>query len=122
MTAAPAPATAAVWAVRGRTVTLDRPRLLGILNVTPDSFSDGGEFFSPDAALARAEAMAAEGADVVDVGGESTRPQGAEPVDEAEELRRVVPVVRALARRLPDVTISVDTVKAAVADAALGEG
>ncbi len=121
MTTAPAP-TAAVWAVRAHVVPLDRPRLLGILNVTPDSFSDGGDFFSPDAALARAMAMAAEGADVIDVGGESTRPQGAQPVDEAEERRRVVPVVRALARRLPGVTISVDTMKAAVADAALAEG
>jgi dihydropteroate synthase len=121
MTAA-APVAAPVWAVRDRVVVLDRPRLFGILNVTPDSFSDGGNFFSPDAAMAHAEAMAADGADVIDVGGESTRPQGAEPVDEAEELRRVLPVIRGLARRLPAVTISVDTVKSAVAEAALSAG
>ena len=122
MTSPLAPTTAPAWAVRDRVLALDRPRVFGILNVTPDSFSDGGDFFSLDAALARAEAMAAEGADVIDVGGESTRPQGAEPVDEAEELRRVVPVIRALVRRLPGVAVSVDTVKAGVADAALGEG
>ncbi len=122
MTATPAPLGAPVWAVRGRALPLDRPPVDGILNLTPDSFSDGGDFFSHDAAIARAAAMVAEGADVIDVGGESTRPQGAEPVSEAEELRRVVPVIRALAERMPDALISVDTVKATVADAALAEG
>ena len=91
---------------------------MGILNVTPDSFSDGGRFLDPEAAVARGLAMVAEGADVVDVGGESTRP-GAEPVDEAEERRRVVPVVEALA---PHVRVSVDTTKPAVAEAALDAG
>ncbi|HEY5218303.1 MAG TPA: dihydropteroate synthase, partial [Gemmatimonadaceae bacterium] len=75
-----------------------------------------------DAAVARAERMAEEGADVIDVGGESTRPQGAQPVDAAEELARVIPVVREIARCHPRMLISVDTVKSAVADAALGEG
>ncbi len=91
---------------------------MGVLNVTPDSFSDGGRWFDPDAAVAGGMAMAAEGADVVDVGGESTRP-GAEPVDEAEERRRVVPVVAALAST---VRVSVDTRKRAVAEAAIEAG
>ncbi|MGD8276225.1 MAG: dihydropteroate synthase, partial [Thiohalocapsa sp.] len=73
---------------------------MGVLNVTPDSFSDGGDFFGADAALRRAEQMVGEGAAVVDVGGESTRP-GAAAVSAADELRRVVPVIEALARRLP---------------------
>lgn len=92
---------------------------MGVLNVTPDSFSDGGRYLDADAAARRAEEMAAEGADVLDVGGESTRP-GAPPVDEAEERRRILPVVRAAARLgLP---VSVDTSKAAVAAAALDAG
>jgi dihydropteroate synthase len=91
---------------------------MGILNVTPDSFSDGGRFFDPDAAVAHGLAMAEAGADVVDVGGESTRP-GAEPVAEEEERRRVVPVVEALASV---VRVSVDTTKAAVAEAAVAAG
>ena len=86
--------------------------------MTPDSFSDGGRWVDPDAALAHGLALAADGADIVDVGGESTRP-GAEPVDEAEELRRVVPVIEALA---PHVRVSVDTGKAAVAEAAIAAG
>ncbi len=94
---------------------------MGIVNVTPDSFSDGGRFLAPEAALAHAERLVAEGADVVDVGGESTRP-GAAPVDAAEEAARVVPVIAALARRHPDLAISVDTSKAEVAAAALAAG
>lgn len=94
--------------------------VMGILNVTPDSFSDGGRFFDAGRAVARAEEMLAEGAEFIDVGGESTRP-GAVPVDEAEELRRVIPVVRALADRTRAV-ISVDTRKAGVARAALDAG
>lgn len=91
---------------------------MGVLNVTPDSFSDGGEWFEREAAVARGMQMVAEGADVVDVGGESTRP-GAAPVPEEEELARVVPVVRALA---PHVRVSVDTSKPAVARAAVEAG
>ena len=91
---------------------------MGVLNVTPDSFSDGGRWLDVEAAVARGLEMVAEGADVVDVGGESTRP-GAEPVDEAVELRRVVPVVEALA---PHVRVSVDTRKPAVAEAAVAAG
>jgi len=86
--------------------------------VTPDSFSDGGRWVDPAAAVAHGLALAAEGADVVDVGGESTRP-GAEPVTEAEELRRVLPVVEALA---PQVRVSIDTSKPAVAEAAIAAG
>jgi dihydropteroate synthase len=91
---------------------------MGVLNVTPDSFSDGGKWFDPEQAVAHGLAMAEQGADVVDVGGESTRP-GAAPVDEAEEQRRVVPVIAALA---PHVRVSVDTSKAAVARAAVEAG
>jgi dihydropteroate synthase len=91
---------------------------MGVLNVTPDSFSDGGRWFDPDAAVAHGLDLVAEGAGVVDVGGESTRP-GADPVGEAEERRRVVPVIEALA---PYVRVSVDTRKAAVAEAAVEAG
>lgn len=91
---------------------------MGILNVTPDSFSDGGRFLDPDAAVAHGRAMVDEGAAVIDVGGESTRP-GAEPVDPAEEARRVVPVVEALA---PLVRVSIDTRHASVAEAAVEAG
>jgi dihydropteroate synthase len=95
---------------------------MGILNVTPDSFSDGGRFFSPDEALVQADAMLAEGADIIDIGGESTRPQGAIPVDGAEERRRVIPVIAAVRQRFPDAIVSVDTVKSDVAECALAEG
>src|SRR5579872_2248374 len=95
-----------------------RPLVMGVLNVTPDSFSDGGRFFGPEAAVAHGLDMVEAGADVVDVGGESSRP-GAEPVPEAEELRRVVGVVEALA---PHVRVSVDTVKPGVAEAAVAAG
>jgi len=97
-----------------------RPLVMGVLNVTPDSFSDGGRHFSTDAALARAAQMADEGADLIDVGGESTRP-GSDPVDDDEQIRRVVPVITELAKRTP-LVISVDTTRAAVAQAALDAG
>jgi dihydropteroate synthase len=93
---------------------------MGIVNVTPDSFSDGGAFFDTARAVAHGLELAAAGADILDVGGESTRP-GSDPVPEPEELRRVVPVVRALAER-GGVAVSVDTTKAAVAAAALAAG
>ncbi len=96
-------------------------RLMGVVNVTPDSFSDGGLFLDAEAAVARGRELVAQGADVLDVGGESTRP-GAEPVGEAEELRRVVPVVEGLADAVADTQISIDTSKAAVARAALAAG
>jgi dihydropteroate synthase len=96
-------------------------RLMGIVNVTPDSFSDGGRFLNPRAAVAQGRRLAAEGADILDVGGESTRP-GAEPVPAAEELRRVLPVVEGLAEKDLQAQISIDTYKAVVARAALDAG
>jgi len=110
------------WTTRGRLVSLERPFIFGIVNVTPDSFSDGGRFFSVDAAVAHAARLVAEGADGLDVGGESTRPQGARPVAADEERERIVPVLRELRRRFPDTVISVDTVKSEVATAALDVG
>jgi dihydropteroate synthase len=95
-----------------------RPLVMGVLNVTPDSFSDGGRWTDPEAAVARGLELVAEGADVVDVGGESTRP-GADPVPEGEEIRRVVDVIAGLA---PHVRVSVDTRKSAVAEAAADAG
>jgi dihydropteroate synthase len=95
------------------------PRIMGILNVTPDSFSDGGEWFDFGDAVEHGRALVAEGADILDVGGESTRP-GAEPIATDEELRRVVPVVSAL--RDVDAQLSVDTMKLAVAEAAVEAG
>jgi len=97
-----------------------RPAVMGVVNVTPDSFSDGGRWLDPGAAVAHGRQLVADGADVLDVGGESTRP-GADPVPADEELRRVVPVVEALAAEA-GVPVSVDTTKANVADAALDAG
>jgi dihydropteroate synthase len=111
-----------VWRVRGRDIAVDKPIVFGILNVTPDSFSDGGQFESTEAALRHVEAMVGHRADGVDVGGESTRPQGAALVSADEELRRVVPVVREIRARFPDLVVSVDTTKSAVAEAVLSEG
>jgi dihydropteroate synthase len=99
----------------------ERTLVMGILNVTPDSFSDGGEFFSIDKAIGHAERMINEGADIIDVGGESTRPGGAAIVSAAEELERVLPVIEQLAKRFT-VPISIDTTKASVARAALDAG
>lgn len=101
-------------------LSLDRVALMGILNVTPDSFSDGGLWQEPDRAVARGVEMVAEGAAIVDVGGESTRP-GADAVDEREELDRVIPVIEGLVRRV-EVPISIDTRKPSVAERALGAG
>jgi len=116
------PAAPTVWQTARGPVALDRPILLGILNVTPDSFSDGGRFTATEAAIAHASELLAQGATIVDVGGESTRPGRTEDVPAVEELRRVVPVVEALARADPDLIISIDTVKASVARAALDSG
>jgi len=106
-------------AVGRRALDLTRPRVMGILNVTPDSFSDGGRFLDRDRAIAHARAMLAEGADLIDVGGESTRP-GAAPVPEAEEFDRVVPVIEALVA--DGALVSVDTMKPAVMRAAIAAG
>jgi dihydropteroate synthase len=105
----------------GRTLTLgDRTLIMGIINVTPDSFSDGGRLVNPQRAVDAGVQMAADGADLLDVGGESTRP-GAEALSEDEELRRVLPVIEGLAARVA-IPISADTYKPAVADAALRAG
>jgi dihydropteroate synthase len=108
------------WRVLGQVLGGgNRTLIMGVLNITPDSFSDGGRYSGPGEAISRGLQMVADGADIVDVGGESTRP-GAQPVDDAEERRRVLPVVRALADA--GVVVSIDTCKAAVAAAALEAG
>ncbi len=104
----------------GRALILDRPRVMGIVNVTPDSFSDGGEHFDAGAAIAHGLALAAEGADLLDVGGESTRP-GAVEVPVEEELRRTIPVVEALSRQLA-IPVAIDTSKPEVMRAAVAAG
>ena len=111
------------WHIAGnRTLPLGkRTLIMGVLNVTPDSFSDGGQFFSLDKALAHAEQMIAEGADIIDVGGESTRPGAAAIVSAEEELERVLPAIKQLTTRF-NVPISIDTTKASVARAALDAG
>jgi len=109
------------WTLKTRDLTqTGRPLLMGILNVTPDSFSDGGQFQLVENAIARALQMEADGADIIDIGGESTRP-GAEPVMLEEELRRTIPVIRELATRV-GAPISIDTTKAEVARQALEAG
>ena len=109
------------WRLRTRTLRFaDRPLLMGILNVTPDSFSDGGRFMDPRAAVEHGRRLAAEGADIIDVGGQSTRP-GSNRVEADEELRRVLPVVESLCREL-DVPVSIDTYHATVAQEAVAAG
>ena len=110
----------AEWQTSRRRISLDRPLVMGILNVTPDSFSDGGEFLSADEAIRRAEQMIADGVDIIDVGGESTRP-GSESVDAKVEVQRTLPVVDAIAQRF-DIPISIDTTKWLVAKAAIESG
>ena len=110
------------WLTARGSVSLDRPVIVGILNVTPDSFSDGGQFTKLDDALSQADRLLADGARLLDIGGESTRPARPDPVPEAEELARVLPVIEALARRHPEALLSIDTVKATVARAAIDAG
>lgn len=110
-----------IWKFRSRTLDLThRGMIMGILNVTPDSFSDGGKHATVDSAVDRALAMVAEGAEIIDIGGESTRP-GAEPVSAEMEMERVLPVIRALSAK-SEVMISIDTMKPEVASAALEAG
>lgn len=112
------------WTIPCGPVTLTlghRTHVMGILNVTPDSFSDGGQFVDVDKAVAHGLQMLADGADILDVGGESTRP-GHSPVDTDEEVRRVIPVIQRLRKEAPNVVISIDTYKAEVAHAALSAG
>ena len=111
-----------VWRIGDRAFDCsERTLVMGILNVTPDSFSDGGRFFTPVYATRHAVQMAADGADVIDVGGESTRP-GSDPVSVSEEIERVAPVIARLLEEAPGVAVSVDTRKAEVAEAALDAG
>jgi dihydropteroate synthase len=109
-----------VWRHRTGEIRLDRTRVMGILNITPDSFSDGGRYLDPDQALRHGLEMVEQGADLLDVGGESTRP-GSDPVSAEEEWRRVGPVMRDLAAKL-DVPLSVDTMKPEVAGKAIEAG
>src|SRR5437870_7324987 len=112
---------ATLWKVGDRVFNVSRQGLImGVLNVTPDSFSDGGKFFAAEKAIEHGLRMAAEGADIIDVGGESTRP-GAEAIAAEEELRRVIPVIEKLRAKI-DIFISIDTSKAAVARAAIEAG
>lgn len=108
------------WQTSRRLISLDRPIMMGILNVTPDSFSDGGEYTLVNTALTHAEKMIADGADIIDLGGESTRP-GCKRVSVEEEMERVVPIITAIAKRF-DTPISIDTTKSKVAKAALDAG
>lgn len=109
------------FSVRGKDLDLSSPRIMGILNATPDSFSDGGEFNQTDEALSRIGKMISKGATIIDIGGESTRP-GAEPVSEEEELDRVIPIIEKAVKQFPDTFFSVDTTKYSVAKEALERG
>ncbi len=104
----------------GRFLDFSRPLIMGVLNITPDSFSDGGRFNTPEKAIAHAKNLIVEGADIVDLGGESSRP-GSEPVSAEEEFRRVIPVIEGI-RSFSNIPLSVDTTKAAVAREALKSG
>lgn len=106
--------------IGSRQFDLTRPVIMGILNITPDSFSDGGLYNSPDRALNHARALIDQGADIIDIGGESTRP-GSKPVQAHEEMRRIIPVIKRI-RSFSQIPLSVDTQKAAVARAAIEEG
>ncbi len=108
--------------MRRGAVPLERPAIVGIVNLTPDSFSDGGKYLDPDQALAQAEALVADGATMLDLGAESTRPGTAAPVPEDEEWRRLEPALTAVVSRFPQVPVSVDTVKAVTARRALDAG
>jgi dihydropteroate synthase len=111
-----------IWKLRDRSVDLSRSGLImGVLNVTPDSFSDGGQFVDEEAAFGHAVAMAKEGAAILDIGGESSRP-GSEPVALEEEIRRVIPIMKRIRASLPDLLLSVDTYKAETARQALEAG
>lgn len=105
----------------GRTMPMDRPRIMGILNITSDSFSDGGLFLEPTAALVRAQLMIQQGADLIDVGAQSTRP-GSHPVPESLQIERTVPIIKTLVSQRPDLVISIDTPSPLVAQAALDAG
>lgn len=106
---------------RGRLVVIERPLIMGILNLTPDSFFDGGKYTEVDAAVKRAEQMLEEGADILDLGAYSSRP-GAEHISEEEELQRMIPALEEIVKRFPDALISIDTFRSGVAEKALEAG
>ncbi|MDR0327660.1 MAG: dihydropteroate synthase [Planctomycetaceae bacterium] len=110
-----------IWKLRTKTLPLDHPVWMGIVNITPDSFSDGGKFTAPVPAVDHALRLIDDGAEIIDLGGESTRP-GSEGVSAEEELRRILPVLRQLRKCRPDILISVDTVKSSVAGEVLEAG
>ena len=107
--------------IGNKTFELDRALLIGIVNVTPDSFSDGGKFFSTESAIEHGLQLIKDGADIIDIGGESSRP-GSEPVKDDEELNRVIPVIEGIIKKVPDAIISIDTQKSIVASEALKKG
>lgn len=106
---------------KGKLMDLSQPKIMGIVNITPDSFFDGGMCFNPEIALYKVEKMLADGADIIDIGGCSTRP-GATQVDAEEEMRRVLPVIELIAQKFPEVIISADTYRSDVAEAAINSG
>jgi len=106
---------------RGKLIDLSSPKVMGILNITPDSFHDGGQYLSISDALSRTKQMLAEGADFIDIGGMSSRP-GAEIISEEEELKRIMPVIKGIVENIPEAIISVDTLRANVAKEALQAG
>lgn len=111
------------WRLRSRSLSLgERTLVMGVVNVTPDSFSDGGQFLDPDRAIAHAIELLNEGADIIDVGGESTRPGAKELVSADEEKRRILPVIEGILRQAPDCVISIDTYRSETAKAALEAG
>jgi len=111
-----------IWRARERLLTFERQaQLMAVLNITPDSFSDGGSFFQADRAIDRAGQLVSQGAAILDIGGESTRP-GSDPVPLEEELRRVIPVIRYIHREFPNTVLSIDTYKAETARQAIAAG
>ena len=110
-----------VWKCRDKSIGLSEPILMGVVNVTPDSFSDGGQFFHTDKAIQQAEQLFQDGATVIDIGGESSRP-GSVSVSPEEQIRRVVPVIKGLQKKYPDAAISIDTTSSKVARAAVAAG
>lgn len=107
--------------VRGILMDLSSPKIMGILNLTPDSFYDGGRNNTPEAALKKTEQLLSEGADLIDIGAYSSRP-GAEHITESEEYDRMIPVIRAITKEFPDALLSIDTFRSGIARAAIGEG
>lgn len=107
--------------LKGRLMTFDRPKIMGILNLTPDSFYDGGKYTQVEAALIRAQQILEEGADIIDIGAYSTRP-GAKTIDAAEEIDRAVPIIEAIAAKYPEAILSIDTFRAEVAAACIQAG